>query len=469
MKSCNKNIEFVELKAISFTKEGSNYLVFDQEILLFITFCLLIGLILFSCRDVFSKITSKIGGIIRKYIMTRLLFKIPHFESNFEDGFFLVYWTLTWLVCRFTLIQPIYSHLILILGNETLFIKALVRFGAILLALIIALIPATFLTSYQKLNDYISVFHYIGYTQDPWYIRFALRLHVFWSNVFFSNMRMRVMFLFIFTLFIGYLLSANKVILVIFLLLLYSKLYYQNFTLRIMPGLAKIEKWNSDIPVLYFLANVRYRYLENKFPVLLGGKTFDESPFYSFKAITKEDFDILGLYFKQILFVDYLNDSSIISKEKSKMYKKLIPDANEKGNGIFLERINEELSSLPLISKDKLKNGFQKRSFHTTSRYLLPISEFGEAKLEKAEASKNPLGLDIEKVRIKELLESKPFIPVGEDGLQSTNIEGTMLVESYWEKNAQGFLMPKRESIQQIFPTSTAEDTPQINHEAKHD
>ena len=108
---------------------------------------------------------------------------------NYKNGFFLIHWTFAWIICMFTLIEPIYE--VLMTGYNDVLVAVIV----FVMAVIIALIPAIFLTCCQKIsNNYISVFHYMSCTQDLWYIRAILRLHVIRGSIYHSNIRMCVAF-----------------------------------------------------------------------------------------------------------------------------------------------------------------------------------------------------------------------------------------------------------------------------------
>jgi len=77
---------------------------------LFLLISLILGVILFFSRHCIIDIISKIGSMFRNMI-EKYLFKIPHFERYYNQGFFLLHWTLVWLVCRLTVIKPIYETL----------------------------------------------------------------------------------------------------------------------------------------------------------------------------------------------------------------------------------------------------------------------------------------------------------------------------------------------------------------------
>ena len=73
----------------------------------------------------------------------------PNLKLYYQRGFFTLYWTIVWLVCRFTFIKPIFLVL-----NETIDSIIFARFLAIIsLSMGIALIPSLVLTSISDLNE----------------------------------------------------------------------------------------------------------------------------------------------------------------------------------------------------------------------------------------------------------------------------------------------------------------------------
>jgi hypothetical protein len=406
--------------------------------LLYTVMPVIAGLFLFFVRHSLLKITSKIGDIFKIFIHN-YLFKIPGFEANYKDGFFILYWTLSWLVCRFTLIQPIYNTLVAT-GNS-LEIQIMVQLVSIVLAMIVALIPAILLTCYQLVNNYVSVFHYMSCTSDLWYIRLILRIHVIRSSIYYSNIRLCIAFVSIFCLFVGYLTTGNKVFLAFFLLIMYARLYCEYFTLRVMPEMDRLSSPFITLPVDYFLANLRYRYWDNRLPILLGGITYEEWPDYHFRVITKENFDSLENYYKQILFVEFTTNSSISPDKRLEVYNKVIIGQGEEED-IFLRKIKEDLKNSP--KKKKLKGNTKKthkRSFHTYSASNLPFGDlpdpydgktFKSFNLE--EAQKNAFFAKVYKEDFQ--LVSKP----GSGVLESS--DGSSLGRS-WEEDLTGTPIPK--------------------------
>ena len=92
--------------------------------------------------------------------------------------------------------------------------------------------------------------------------------------------------------------------------------------------------------MLYFFANLRYRYLNNAFPPVLGGETFDEFPLYTFNALKKKEFDALKYLYSQILVVDALNSSRVSPEQKLELYETsaTFSSSGRKDNDIFLKK-----------------------------------------------------------------------------------------------------------------------------------
>jgi len=111
-----------------------------------------------------------------------------------------------------------------------------------------------------------------------------------------------------------------------------------------MPVMDKLPNPTITLPVAYFLANLRYRYWDNRLPALFGSIRYEEWTGYHFRVITKEKFDSLESYYKQILFVEYVGDSSINPEKRLEVYNRVV---TRKGDidDIFLTKIKEDLKS----------------------------------------------------------------------------------------------------------------------------
>ena len=108
-------------------------------------------------------------------------------------------------------------------------------------------------------------------------------------------------------------------LLFVFLSVIYSKLYVENFTLKVMPNATVLRNFSTKLPITYFLANFKFRYWNNKVPIMLGGATFE--PDYYFESISRDQYLALKALYEDILFMEYVIDYSIPPEERLKIYK----------------------------------------------------------------------------------------------------------------------------------------------------
>jgi len=342
---------------------------------LFLLISLILGVILFFSRHRIIDIISKIGSIFRN-IIEKYLFKIPNFERYYNQGFFLLHWTLVWLVCRLTVIKPIYETLMV--DSESLVLQIFIQVLSIVLAMVIALIPVTLLTCWPWINDWISVLHFLRCSDNRLYIQFILRLHVIRCRIYRSKVMMLVTFIILFMLFMAYLITNEKMLLFVFLSVIYSKLYVENFTLKVMPNATVLRNFSTKLPITYFLANFKFRYWNNKVPIMLGGATFE--PDYYFESISRDQYLALKSLYDDILFMEYVTDSSIPPQERLKIYTAVIKPIEGKKDGAILRSIKadiERVNSITSMKKEKLGSNTRNRSFHTSSFNKLPMEDGG--------------------------------------------------------------------------------------------
>jgi hypothetical protein len=332
---------------------------------------LFVGTSLFLIRNSIFTIISKIKKYFTLFVET-ILFKIPGFESFYNQGYFLFYWTVCWLVCRFTIIAPI--NILLVSENDFILTLVMIRLISIVIALIIALIPTVLLTRNQHINDIITGLHYSYCTQEPWFLNMILRIHVIKCAIYHSKIRLFIAFLTVFTVFMFYLFTGDKLFLIIFLLIMYSRLYSQNFISKVIPGLDSLSEFSYTIPHRYFLASYKYRYWEDTTP---NNPIEDvEDPDYFFTAIHRDEYLNLKQLYLDTLFVDMVNDPSLNPHEKLRYYNEVMRHRDPEKTSIFLDTIKKEISDLnKLKSSTKNYNSQQKRSFHTTCRVAV-LDEF---------------------------------------------------------------------------------------------
>lgn len=332
---------------------------------------LFVGTSLFLIRNSIFTIISKIKKSFTLFIET-ILFKIPGFESFYNQGYFLFYWTVCWLVCRFTIIAPI--NIFLMSDSDFIITLVIIRLISIVIALIIALIPTVLLTRNQHINDIITGLHYSYCTQEPWFLNMILRIHVIKCAIYHNKIRLFIAFLAVFTVFMFYLFTGDKLFLIIFLLIMYSRLYSQNFISKVIPGLDLLSEFSYTIPHGYFLASYKYRYWKDTTP---NNPIEDvEDPDYFFTAIHRDEYLNLEQLYLDTLFVDMVNDPSLNPHEKLRYYNEIMKHRDPGKTSIFLDTIKEEISDLnKLKSSTKNCNSHQKRSFHTTRR-VAALDEF---------------------------------------------------------------------------------------------
>ena len=157
--------------------------------------------------------------------------------------------------------------------------------------------------------------------------------------------------------FMAYLVTNEKILLFLFLSVIYSKLYVENFTLKVMPKATAVANFSTKLPISYFLANLKFRYWNNKVPIMLGGETFE--PSYYFEAISRDQYLALKSLYDDILFMEYVTDSSIPPQERLKVYTAVMKPIEGKKDGAILKSIKadmERVNSITSMKKGKSGN-----------------------------------------------------------------------------------------------------------------
>jgi hypothetical protein len=189
---------------------------------------------------------------------------------------------------------------------------------------------------------------------------------------------MLVTFIILFMLFMAYLITNEKMLLFVFLSVIYSKLYVENFTLKVMPNATVLRNFSTKLPITYFLANLKFRYWNNKVPIMLGGATFE--PDYYFESISRDQYLALKSLYDDILFMEYVTDSSIPPQERLKIYTAVMKPIEGKKDGAILRSIKadmERVNSITSMKKEKPGSNTRNRSFHTSSFNKLPMEDGG--------------------------------------------------------------------------------------------
>ncbi len=410
----------------------------------FFLMSLILGVILFLSRHLIIDIISKIGNMFRN-IVEKYLFRIPNFERYYNQGFFLLHWTLVWLVCRLTIIKPIYETLMV--DSESLVLQVLIQVLSIVLAMVTALIPVTLLTCSERINNWISVLHFLYCTDYQFYIRFILRLHVIRCRIYRTQAMRLMVFIPLFMVFMAYLVTNEKILLFLFLSVIYSKLYVENFTLKVMPNATRIADFNTKLPLDYFLANLKYRYWQNKVPLMLGGGTFEAD--YYFEAITRGQYLALKSLYDDILFIEYVTDPSIPPQERLKIYTKVMKPLEGKTDGVILESIKADLKiaeSKARVKKERPSSNTQGRSFHTSSANTFPIEDGGLGENPNSRLSEEvrlALGNDLNP-GIRDLLERIPLRTYNFGEFVGVNPENSITPTS----NPEGRLLTAEEVLE---------------------
>jgi hypothetical protein len=209
-----------------------------------------------------------------------------------------------------------------------------------------------------------------------------------------------------------YLVTNEKMLLFLFLSVIYSKLYVENFTLKVMPKATAVANFSTKLPISYFLANLKFRYWNNKVPIMLGGETFE--PSYYFEAISRDQYLALKSLYDDILFREYVTDPSIPPQERLKVYTTVMKPLEGKEDGIILQSIKADLKlieSKSSVKKNKPSSNTQGRSFHTSSANTFPIEDGGLGENPNSRISEEvrlALGNDLNP-GIRDLLERIPL------------------------------------------------------------
>jgi len=265
--------------------------------------------------SVYSSVFIIVGGAL----LLIMVCENPTFRDYYsKNGFFIFYYAVSFVVLFVIIIEPMSFNVSLEgMGDIKLLVfKMIVELSSIVLAMIIALILAIVLTNEEHINNHVSYYHFLLTTDNLSYVKFILKLHVIRCKLYESDIQKYQVYFLLISLFANYLVTGNEKPLYGFLVILYSNIYCEYFILRVMPY--SISDMDEISVVRQFLTNLRYRYLDNKFPILLGGNTFNEYRGYCFRATTEEFFNYMHVDYMRIECFEYLCDYSIPLGEKLK-------------------------------------------------------------------------------------------------------------------------------------------------------
>ena len=296
--------------------------------------------------SVYSSVFIIVGGAL----LLIMVCENPTFREYYsKNGFFIFYYAVSFVVLFVIIIEPMSFNVSLEgMGDIKLLVfKMIVELSSIVLAMIIALILAIVLTNEEHINNHMSYYHFLLTTDNLSYVKFILKLHVIRCKLYESDIQKYPVYFLLLSLFANYLVTGNEKPLYGFLVILYSNIYCEYFLLRVMPH--SISDIDEVSVLMHFLTNLRYRYLDNKFPILLGGGTFNESRGYCFGAATEELFNYMHVNYMRIECCEYLDDHSIPLREKLKGCQKrlqsyedmVMTDETKQMIEILIDEINE--------------------------------------------------------------------------------------------------------------------------------
>ena len=341
---------------------------------------------LFLSRKPLKKMIDILKSKGMHYLEGNLFPYTPNLKLYYQRGFFTLYWTIVWLVCRFTFIKPIFLVL-----NETIDSIIFARFLAIILSMGIALIPSLVLTSISDLNETVSTLHFNLCVTYRMYLKIILKLFVIRTYATNTKIKEFLSFLFLFSLFIVYLFTGSLMVLTLWLTIIYFGIYSDHIIKEVfLSNYVFIEKEISSFSYIIkperFLYNFRFYYWLNKLPYFFNQEAYTQG--YSFEAMDREEFfqhvTIFnqGLeYSKKVekLFENPKLKEAILSAEGS---NKDVKTKDQLIKAIIIEAINElnkEISEEQKNRKDikRFTNSKNKRCYHSTPKSYMMDGEDG--------------------------------------------------------------------------------------------
>ena len=371
---------------------------------------LLIGIGLYVIRKPLKKMVDQPKGKVMHYLEGNLFPHTPILKIYYDRGFFTLYWTILWLICRFTFIKPVY----LILVELTDWTIG-AQFFSIVLSMLIALIPSLLLTVVEDLNEIISALHFYMCSTYRVYLRIILRIYVLHIYTMNNNIRAFLRFMFLFSLFAGYLFTNSPVILSLLLTIIYLGIYCEYIVSKILDRNQVMKNVKTPIYTIdpdMFLYNFRFPYWKNKLPYFYDEDAYERG--YYFRAMDPKTFakhvewhnnfmntvkkslkdmqDPRYVYVQLAMGLKSMDSLSIKQEESIKHTLKIVEKRVLKEyphtKTVIEELKGEILAKYPHWRKDFTKNVKLKkickknnisnrgmRSFHTTPKLFMPGSE----------------------------------------------------------------------------------------------
>ena len=225
----NKSLDSSEEVQIKSVSQPVSSLVtldtYSQEELIAIV--LLLGIGLYLSRSFFQGIIIKIQKRIVNYMEGNLFPHTPILKVYYDRGFFTLYWLicLLFVLMRLTGYFPLFELTGSSIGDQ---------FFSIALSMLIALIPSLLLTAVEDLNEIISALHFKVCTTYRIYLRIILHIYVLHIYTMNNNIRAFLRFMFLFSLFAGYLFTNSPVILSLWLTIIYLGVYCEYIVSKIL-------------------------------------------------------------------------------------------------------------------------------------------------------------------------------------------------------------------------------------------
>ncbi len=449
---------------------------------------LLIGIGLFLIRNPLRKMIEKPRRIVIRYAEGNLFPHTPILKIYYDRGFFTLYWTILWLICRFTFIKPVYLILV-----ELTDWSIGAQFFSIVLSMLMALIPSLLCTVVEDLNEIISALHFYVCSTYRMYLRIILRIYVLHIYTMNNNIRVFLRFMFLFSLFAGYLFTNSPVILSLLLTIIYLGVYCEYIVSKILDRNQVMENVKTPIYTIdpdMFLYNFRFSYWKNKLPYFYDEDAYERG--YYFRAMDPKTFakhvewhnsfmdtvkkslknmqDPRYGYVQLSMWLKSMDAISIKQEESSKQTLKILEKRILKEypqSKTVMEGLKEEiLAKYPHWRKDftknvKLKNKGKKsnisnrgmRSYHATPKLFMPGSEdtgidspFPEF---KNPVDRGPFDQKLEEMGVR-----------AEDGItvqQEMTPEGLKFTNQYRHSHAEDFayMMPSLDAAK-FYPSKDA-------------
>ena len=275
----NKSLDSSEAVQIKSVSQPVSSLVtldtYSQEELIAIV--LLLGIGLYLSRSFFQGIQK---GIVN-YMEGNLFPHTPILKVYYDRGFFTLYW----LICLLFVLMRLTEYFQLTgssIGDQLF---------SIALSMLIALIPSLLLTVVEDLNEIISALHFYVCSTYRVYLRIILRIYVLHIYTMNNNIRAFLRFMFLFSLFAGYLFTNSPVILSLLLTIIYLGVYCEYIVSKILDRNQVMKNVKTPIYTIdpdMFLYNFRFPYWKNKLPYFYDEDAYERG--YYFRAMDPKTF-----------------------------------------------------------------------------------------------------------------------------------------------------------------------------------